>query len=75
MNTDPTPNKPSYMFGKNVLEFWAKEGTKIRQNFRDKSELYGRTKVGLVPKNNEDVRSRQGFRLSVASRDPLGQKQ
>ena len=74
MNTDPTPNKHSYMFGKNVLEFWAKKGTKIRQTFRDKSELYGRTKLEMVPKSNKDVRSRQGFRLSVASRDPLGQK-
>ena len=63
------------MLGKNVLEFWAKEGTKIRKTFRDKAELYGRTKVGIVPKYNGDVRSRQGLRLSVASRDPLGQKQ
>ena len=50
------------------LKEWAIKGSILRKNFRKKSEIYGRAKKSV----HEEVRSRRGQTLSVASRNPDG---
>ena len=67
LTQEPNPNKHEYKLELNILEYWAIEGTEIRLRFRDKADTYGRIFDNIQAENTNNVRTRRGMRLSVAS--------